>query len=54
MRVTDPTGFMTLVFFGRFGDQIEQRHPVGAPRIISGKVEDDNTGIKHIRHSARG
>src|SRR3954469_17644542 len=22
MRVSDPTGFLTLVFFGRFGDQI--------------------------------
>src|SRR5437899_11355244 len=32
MRVADPPGFMTLVFFGRFADQPEQRHPVGARR----------------------
>ena len=48
MRVSDPTGFMTLVFFGRFGDQIEQRHPVGAKRIISGKVEDDKYGRQMV------
>ncbi len=48
MRVSDETGFMALVFFGRFGDQIEQRHPVGARRIISGKVEDGNFGRQMI------
>src|SRR5689334_3210971 len=30
VRVSDPTGFMTLVFFGRFADQLASRHPVGA------------------------
>src|ERR1700761_1215240 len=39
VRVSDPTGFLTLVFFGRFADQLEKRHPPGAKRIISGKVE---------------
>ncbi len=48
MRVSDETGFMTLVFFGRFGDQIEQRHPVGARRIISGKVEDRDFGRQMV------
>ncbi len=48
MRVSDPTGFMTLVFFGRFGDQIEKRHPVGARRIISGKVEDRAFGRQMV------
>jgi ATP-dependent DNA helicase RecG len=48
MRVSDPTGIITLVFFGRFGDQIEQRHPVGARRIISGKVEDDKYGRQMV------
>jgi ATP-dependent DNA helicase RecG len=48
MRVSDETGFMTLVFFGRFGDQIEQRHPVGAKRIISGKVEDRDFGRQMV------
>jgi ATP-dependent DNA helicase RecG len=44
VRVADPTGFMTLVFFGAYGDQLEKRHPVGARRIISGRVEDDKFG----------
>ncbi|MBU1377930.1 MAG: ATP-dependent DNA helicase RecG [Alphaproteobacteria bacterium] len=44
VRVSDPTGFLTLVFFGRFADQLEQRHPVGALRIISGRVEDAQFG----------
>ena len=48
MRVSDPTGWMTLVFFGRFADQLEQRHPVGARRIISGKVEDDKFGRQMV------
>jgi ATP-dependent DNA helicase RecG len=48
MRVSDETGFMTLVFFGRFGDQIEQRHPLGARRIISGKVEDRDFGRQMV------
>jgi ATP-dependent DNA helicase RecG len=48
MRVADPTGFLTLVFFGRFGDQIGERHPVGARRIISGKVDDDRFGRQMV------
>lgn len=40
VRVFDETGFMTLVFFGSFGNQLQERHPVGARRVISGKVED--------------
>ena len=48
VRVTDPTGFMTLVFFGRFADQLQKRHPVGALRIISGKVEDDKFGRQMV------
>ncbi|HKR89558.1 MAG TPA: ATP-dependent DNA helicase RecG [Phenylobacterium sp.] len=40
VRVFDDTGFMTLVFFGSFGAQLEQRHPVDSRRIVSGKVED--------------
>jgi len=48
MRVSDPTGFLTLVFFGRFGDQIANRHPIGAQRIISGKVEDDKFGRQMV------
>lgn len=48
VRVSDPTGFLTLVFFGRFADQIEQRHPVGALRIVSGKVEDTPYGRQMV------
>jgi ATP-dependent DNA helicase RecG len=48
IRVSDPTGFMTLVFFGRFADQLESRHPVGSKRIISGKVEDDRFGRQMV------
>lgn len=44
VRVSDPTGFLTLVFFGRFADQLEQRHPIGAVRLVSGKVEDAQYG----------
>ncbi len=48
MRVSDATGFMTLVFFGRFADQLEGRHPVGARRIVSGKVEDREFGRQMV------
>ena len=39
VRVFDGSGFLTLVFFGGYGAQIEARHPIGAKRIVSGKVE---------------
>jgi len=48
VRVSDATGFMTLVFFGRFSDQVEARHPVGAKRIVSGKVGDDKFGRQMV------
>ncbi len=48
IRVADPTGWMTLVFFGRFADQLESRHPVGAHRIVSGKVGDDRYGRQMV------
>jgi ATP-dependent DNA helicase RecG len=35
----DGTGVLTLVFFGSFGGGLEQRHPVGSKRLVSGKVE---------------
>ncbi len=38
VRASDDTALITLVFFGRFAYQLEKRHPVGAKRIISGKV----------------
>jgi len=48
VRVSDPTGFLTLVFFGRFADQLEQRHPVGARRVISGKIEETQYGRQMV------
>lgn len=48
IRVSDPTGWMTLVFFGRFADQLETRHPAGARRIVSGKVADDKFGRQMV------
>jgi ATP-dependent DNA helicase RecG len=48
VRVFDDTGFMTLVFFGGFGAQLEQRHPVNARRIVSGKVEDQGYGWQMV------
>jgi ATP-dependent DNA helicase RecG len=35
----DGTGVLTLVFFGSFAGQLEQKHPLGARRLVSGKVE---------------
>jgi ATP-dependent DNA helicase RecG len=48
IRASDPTGWITLVFFGRFGDGLEKRHPVGARRIVSGKVGDDKFGRQMV------
>ena len=48
MRVFDQTGFMTLVFFGTYGAQLEQRHPVDARRIISGKVDLSDYGLQMV------
>ncbi|MES3028177.1 MAG: ATP-dependent DNA helicase RecG [Pseudomonadota bacterium] len=35
----DGSGILTLVFFGSFGGQLEQKHPLGVKRVVSGKVE---------------
>lgn len=48
VRVADDTGMLTLVFFGRFGDDLEKRHPIGARRIISGKVEETQFGRQMV------
>lgn len=48
VRVADATGMLTLVFFGRFGDDLEKRHPVGTRRIVSGKVEDTQYGRQMV------
>jgi ATP-dependent DNA helicase RecG len=48
VRVADHTGYMTLVFFGRFAGDLEARHPVGSKRIVSGKVEDQKFGRQMV------
>jgi ATP-dependent DNA helicase RecG len=48
VQAADATGLITLVFFGRFGDQLQQRHPIGARRIVSGKVEDTRFGRQMV------
>ncbi|HXV00035.1 MAG TPA: ATP-dependent DNA helicase RecG [Caulobacteraceae bacterium] len=42
IRAFDDTGFMTLVFFKGYGPHLERAHPVGAARVVSGKVERDS------------
>ena len=39
LRAYDGTGFLTLVFFGGFGGSVAEKNPVGAKRLVSGKVE---------------
>lgn len=39
IRCFDPTGVLTLTYFGSYGAQLEARHPAGSRRIVSGKVE---------------
>lgn len=48
VRVFDQTGFMTLVFFGAYGNQLAQRHPVNARRIVSGRVENTQYGLQMV------
>ena len=47
--VSDETGFMSLVFFRARQDWLEKVLPEGAPRIISGKIEDYN-GARQMTH----
>src|SRR5581483_1907139 len=39
VRVFDDTGFVTLVFFRWNGPPLGEAHPVGARRVVSGKIE---------------
>src|SRR6185312_1767079 len=39
VRAFDDTGFVTLVFFRWNGPPLDQAHPVGARRVVSGKIE---------------
>lgn len=44
IRVGDDTGAITLIFFKVYGSHLSQRHPPGARRIVSGRVEVDRAG----------
>ncbi len=44
IRAFDDTGFITLVFFKGHGPHLERVHPVGAARVVSGKIERDFYG----------
>ena len=48
VQVADDTGLMMLVFFGRFGEGLQQRHPVGARRLVSGKVDEGKFGRQMV------
>jgi ATP-dependent DNA helicase RecG len=48
VQVADDTGLMMLVFFGRFGEGLMQRHPVGARRVVSGKVDENKFGRQMV------
>jgi ATP-dependent DNA helicase RecG len=39
IRTFDGTGFISLIFFRAHGPRLEQAHPKGAKRIVSGRVE---------------
>ena len=42
IRTLDEEGFLTLVYFKVFGQHLEQAHPPGARRVVSGRVERFN------------
>ena len=44
IRAFDDTGFITLAFFKGHGPHLERQNPVGAARVVSGKVERDRYG----------
>jgi ATP-dependent DNA helicase RecG len=54
IRAFDETGFVHLVFFKGYGPHLAERHPVGARRVVSGKVEHSGYGnatqIAHPDH----
>jgi ATP-dependent DNA helicase RecG len=46
VRCRDETGFLYLVFFHAKGDYIERLLPVGAKRVVSGRIEHFNNQIQ--------
>ncbi|HWE99085.1 MAG TPA: ATP-dependent DNA helicase RecG [Caulobacteraceae bacterium] len=54
IRIADATGWASLVFFKVYGTHLEERHPPGSRRLVSGRVEADSYGagvqIAHPDH----
>jgi ATP-dependent DNA helicase RecG len=50
IRAYDDTGGLILTYFKTFGPQLQERHPVGSVRVVSGKVERDRLGTMQIVH----
>jgi ATP-dependent DNA helicase RecG len=50
IRAHDDTGGLILTYFKTFGPQLQERHPVGAVRVVSGRVERDRLGMMQIVH----
>jgi ATP-dependent DNA helicase RecG len=46
VRCRDETGFLHLVFFHAKGDYVERLLPVGATRVVSGRIEEFNNQIQ--------
>jgi ATP-dependent DNA helicase RecG len=46
VRCRDETGFLFLVFFHVKGDYLEKLLPIGATRVISGKIEHFNNQVQ--------
>jgi ATP-dependent DNA helicase RecG len=44
IRTFDGTGFISLIFFRAHGPRLEQAHPKGAKRIVSGRIERNSFG----------
>lgn len=40
VRLADETGFLTLAFFHADGKWLQQQFPIGAQRIVSGRIEE--------------
>jgi ATP-dependent DNA helicase RecG len=50
IRAHDDTGAVILTYFKTFGPQLLERHPIGAVRVVSGRVERDRLGALQIVH----
>lgn len=44
IRGADPSGAINLIYFKGLGPHLEDRHPAGARRVVSGRIERDRPG----------